>query len=454
MFPGPEAFVVLALRERGVCAKMLVDSVPAPVRALANDAKDLCDGDFSYRVLVALLVGLFFGLSSLSAIVRAFTFVCSVSTLSRGIRAIPHEALLRRARNKVAELVATCENPERRFVLAIDDTLVRKFGASPENCYWFDHSSGKAAKGRNYLCLVVLDILTGHAYPVDAVLLRGTKHADYRPRIEVLKERLLVLKEAGLGRVTLVADAWFSDKKLFEWLDTNGFDFEIEIRINRKLTYLDKKVLGAAGEKGKMVYPSVSDVARTLKRNTAFSGGAPKQIAGGVVRLFGSPLRLKLAAVWNEGDALTEKPFASYVTNRTGLCLTRIWALSRFRWGIECYFRASKQDFSFDSLATESSEAAFGLIALGMFLYCHLELARHDPDARPMGKAERRRKYPPLTSHIKRLRQESEERTYIRSLVMKPARDKILSHLRGRREPGRSCLKPRDSARRQVKQAP
>lgn len=432
---------------------MIVDSVPGPVRVLANDAKDLCDGAFSYRVLVALLVGLFFGLTSLSVIVRSFTFVCSVSSLSRGIRAIPHEALLRRSRNKVAALIAATLHPEQRFVLAIDDTLVRKFGASPENCYWFDHSSGKAAKGRNYLCFVVLDILTCHAYPVDAVLLRGTKHADYRPRIEILKERLLVLKAAGLGALTIVADAWFSDKKLFEWLDDQGFHFEIEIRSNRKLTYLDKKTLGSVGEKGKMVYPSTSDVALTLKRNTAFSGGAPKRVAGGVVRLFGSSLRLKLAAVWNKDDALTEKPFACYVTNRTSLCLTRIWALSRFRWGIECYFRASKQDFSFDALPTESADAAFGLIALGMFLYCNLELARHDPDARPMGNIERKRKYPPLTSYIKLLRQESEERTYVRSLVMKPSRDALLAHLRGRRNPGRSCLKPRDSARRQVERA-
>ena len=432
---------------------MIVDSVPVAVRKIANDAKDLCGGVFSYPVFVALLMGLFFGLQSLSAIVRTFTFVCSVSTLSRGIRAIPHKALLRRLRNKVAALIATCEHPERRFVLALDDTLVRKFGVSPENCYWFDHSSGRAAKGRNYLCLVVLDILTGQAYPVDAVLLRGTKHAGYRPRTEVLKERLLMLKEAGLGRITLVADAWFSDKKLFEWLDVNGFEFEVEIRINRKLTYLDKKSLGSVGEKGKIVYPSVSDVARTLKRNTAFSGGAPKQIAGGVVRLFGSSLRLKFAAVWNEKDTLSEKPFACYVTNRTDLCLSRIWALSRFRWGIECYFRASKQDFSFDALPTESSDAAFGLVVLGMFLYCNLELERHDPDAKPIGKAERRRKYPPLTSHIKKLRLECEERTYVRSLVMESRRDAILSHLRGRRKPERSCLKPRDSARRQVGQA-
>ena len=166
--------------------------------------------------------------------------------------------------------------------------------------------------------------------------------------------------------------------------------------------------------------------------------------------MFGSPLRLKLSAVWNEDDALSDKPFACYVTNRTELCLSRIWALSRFRWGIECYFRASKQDFSFDALPTESSDAAFGLVVLGMFLYCHLELARHVPDAVPVGKSERRKKYPPLTSHIKKLRQECETRTYIRSLVMKPARDALLAHLHSRREPARSCLKPRDSSRRQV----
>ncbi len=254
-------------------ARMIVDSVPEPLRKLANDAKDLCGGAFSYRVFVALLVGLFFGLSSLSSIVRAFTFACSLSALSRGIQAIPAEALLRRSRNKIAGLIASTPNPERRFVVAVDDTLVRKFGTSPENSYWFDHSSGKAAKGRNYLCIVVLDTYTGHAYPVDAVLLRGTKHLDYKPRIEALKERLQLLKNAGFGALTLVADAWFSDKKLFEWLDSEGFSFEIEIRSNRKLTYLDKKVIGSLGEKGKIVYPSASDVACTLKRNTAFSGG-------------------------------------------------------------------------------------------------------------------------------------------------------------------------------------
>jgi hypothetical protein len=431
---------------------MIIDSALAPVRMLANDAKDLCQGAFTYSVFVSLLSGLIFGLPSLSAIARAFTFSDSVSSLSRGIHEIPHESLLRRMRNKVANLVATIEHPERRFVLAIDDTFVRKFGASLENCYWFDHTSGSTKRGRNYLVLVVLDILTGHAYPVDVVLLKGKKHAEYRPRTKILKERLLVLKEAGFGALTLVADSWFADKSFFEWLDKEGFTFEIEIRINRKITYLDKKSLGNIGTKGKMVYPSASDVALGLKRNTSFSGGAQKQIAGGVVRLFGSSLRLKFAAVWNKDDLLQDRPFACYVTNKTDMCVTRVWAMSRFRWGIECYFRASKQDFSFDGLATESSEAAFGLVVLGMQLYCNLEIARHDPSAVPIGKKDRLKKYPPLTSHIKTLRQESTARTFRRAMVMKSAREKIISHFSGRQDPERSCLKPRDKSKIEVMQ--
>jgi hypothetical protein len=228
------------------------------------------------------------------------------------------------------------------------------------------------------------------------------------------------------------------------WLNNNSFVFEIEIRTNRKITYLDKKILGKIGSKGKIVYPSASDAALTLKRNTAFSGGAPKQIAGGVVRLFGSDLPLKLAAVWNHNDLAQDKPFACYVTNKTQTCLSRIWAFSRFRWGIECYFRAGKQDFSFDGLPTTSSEAAFGLVVLGMFLYCNLELERHDPNAVPIDKKLRLQKYPPLTSHIKSLRQESENRTFKRAMLVKHTREKIISHFDGRLVSERACLKPRD----------
>ena len=119
---------------------MLSNSVVVSVRQIANDAKDLCNCDFTYKVFVSLLSGLFFGLPTLSAIVRVFTFSVSCSALSRGIASIPSESLMRRTRNKVSALIARTEHPERRYVLAIDDTFVRKFGTSAENCYWFDHT--------------------------------------------------------------------------------------------------------------------------------------------------------------------------------------------------------------------------------------------------------------------------------------------------------------------------
>ena len=423
---------------------MLSNSVVVSVRQIANDAKDLCSGDFTYKVFVSLLSGLFFGLPTLSAIVRVFTFSVSCSALSRGIASIPSESLMRRTRNKVSALIARTEHPERRYVLAIDDTFVRKFGTSAENCYWFDHTSGSSKQGRNFLVLVVIDVFTGHVYPIDVTLLKGKKHAEYQPRIELLKERLLLLKSADFGKLTLVADSWFSDKKFFSWLNENSFIFEIEIKTNRKITYLDKKILGSTSEKGKIVYPSASDAALTLKRNTAFSGGAPKQIAGGVVRLFGSSLRLKFACVWNNSDSIKDRPFACYVTNKTKMMPSRVWALSRFRWGIECYFRASKQDFSFDGLPTQSSEAALGLVILGMFLYCNIEIARYDPDAVPLEKKVSLKKYPPISSFVKSLRQANMEATFKRAMILKPMREKVLSHFLGRLDPKRVCLKPRD----------
>ena len=165
------------------------------------------------------------------------------------------------------------------------------------------------------------------------------------------------------------------------------------------------------------------------------------------MRLFGSTLRLKMACVWNRNDPANERPFACYVTNKTGMCLSRVWALSRFRWGIECYFRAGKQDFSFDGLPVESSESAFGLVVLGMFLYCNLEIERYSPDAVPIGKKERLKSYPPLTSLVKSLRSESEQRTFMRALILKGSREKIISHFSGRLNHERSCLKPRDKAK-------
>ena len=426
---------------------MVIGSVPAIVRDMANGAKDLCTRAFDYSDLVLFLCALFFGLSTFSAIARCFVFSASVSAISRKARAIPHEALLRRNRNRIARMIEKIPDAERRFVIILDDTLVRHYGQSPDNCYWFDHTNECTTRGRNYLVLVVLDTFTDQTFPLSIVLLRGKKHPQYRPRSNLVKWQLRIVKALKLNHLTITADSWFADKKLFRWLQANGFDFEIEMKANRKVTYLDKIPQGIVGKKGKIVYPKLSDVARRLKRNTAFSGGAPKQVAGGVVRFFGSDLRVKFCAVWNQNDSGKCSPFAYYVTNNTNRPLSRIWALSRFRWAIECHFRRSKQDFAFDAFPVHDASVAHKIMVLGMFLITTLELSRHDSAACPAGKKEIQKKYEPLSSWVKRERQRAQERT-LRSVFQFPSQHhKLEAHLRGRMDPSCAVKKPREKVK-------
>jgi hypothetical protein len=182
----------------------------------------------------------------------------------------------------------------------------------------------------------------------------------------------------------------------------------------------------------------------TLKRNTAFSGGAPKQVAGGVVRLFGSPLRLKIVCVWNLSDSELHHPFAYYATNKTTRCLSRIWALSRYRWGIECFFRNGKQDFSFDALPFEDGQAAFSLLVLGMFLMNSLELKRFVPGAEPIGLRSRCKRYVALSTFVKTERAKAQQATFRAALTFPLRKIALLEHLNGRAHPSFVCFKPRD----------
>ncbi len=145
---------------------VVINSVPAVLRDVANSAKDLCTRTFEYSDLVLFLCALFFGLSTFSAIARCFVFSASVSALSRKAKAIPHEAILRRNRNRIVRMIQEIPDAERRFVLILDDTLVRHYGKSPDNCYWFDHTNECTTRGRNYLVVVVLDTFTGQTFPL------------------------------------------------------------------------------------------------------------------------------------------------------------------------------------------------------------------------------------------------------------------------------------------------
>ena len=397
-------------------------------------------------MLTIFLTGIFFGLENLCDIKRKLTFSFSVSSLSRSVCHIPHESLLRRNRNRIAKIIQEIPDAIRRFILITDDTFCRKFGSSLDNCYWFDHTINSIVKGRNYLVIVLLDTHTGQCFPLSVVLLYGKRHASYRSRLDELKKELLILKDHNLSSFALSADSWFAGADLFEWLEDHNFYFEIEIKKNRKVTYLDKKQLGTVGEKGKMKYPSIQDVAMNMNwRNTTYSGGAPKKFNSGIVRIYGSQLRLKFTAVWNQFDTKETMPFAIYVTNKTSCCASKIWALSRFRWSIECHFRASKQSFSFEKFPTHSAQTSLKLIVLGMFLISSLELNRFDQNAKPTDKKTIRSDSEPIEKYVKKIRSEHENRNYLRTLVQPRSKETIINHIKTVLNERFVCLKPRDN---------
>jgi len=418
---------------------------------MANNTKDLCSKKFSLDVLIILLSGIFFGLESFCAIKRLFAFSLSVTSLSQAARAIPHESFLRRNRNRIVEKINEIKDAKNRFILVIDDTFCRKFGATEDNCYWFDHSLNTTLKGRNYLVIILLDTHTGQRFPLSVVLLYGKKHPQYQPRLTVLKKELLTLKKIGLGSFTVVADSWFAGADFFKWLEEQDFIFEIEVKQNRKITYFDKKQQGILDPKGKLKYPTIQDVAMSLKwRNTAYSGGAPKRVNGGVIRMYGSALRLKFVAVWNQNSSFETKPFAIYLTNKTEMCLSRVWALSRFRWGIECHFRASKQVFCFDKFPIHSAETALKIIVLGMFLISSLELKRFVLHAKPQDKKTIRSTYESFERYVRKMRMEHEQKNFQNILLHERNKKRALEHMNTVQNKKFACLKPRDKINNQI----
>jgi len=283
------------------------------------------------------------------------------------------------------KMVQEVSNPSSRFIIVADDTLMRKHGASADNCYWFDHCLNCTYKGRNYLALVLVDTLTNQHFPLLNYLLYSKKHPKYKPRIEVLKMALRRLKAQGFGDLTLVADSWFAAKALFTWLHRNKWTFEIEIKGNRK-AFLSKK----CGQQKGQDYSKVRDVLSTLPRKTAYSGRTPKLVSGHVLFLFKCFVPLKCIAVWNTGQ---DNPFAFYATNNKKLQESRIWALSRFRWTIESCFRTAKQSVCFDAFQVKDSAAAYRLVTLSFLFISWVERERFQPDAKPVPISKRNKQY-------------------------------------------------------------
>ena len=85
---------------------MIVDSALAPVRMIANDATELCQGSFTYSIFVSLLLGLIFGLDSSAVAIGKKERLKKYPPLTSHIKTLRQESTARTFRRAMVLLAA------------------------------------------------------------------------------------------------------------------------------------------------------------------------------------------------------------------------------------------------------------------------------------------------------------------------------------------------------------
>jgi hypothetical protein len=181
-----------------------------------------------------------------------------------------------------------------------------------------------------------------------------------------LKEQLAF----GFPILTVAADSWFGGEEFFDALDSSGFPFVVEIKCNRKVARWGRKILDIR------VDELFSDKIKTAIKFL----GKRKYASEAILQFHDSKRSLKVVAVANH-KRLADKPFAYYVSNKLTWDATKIWGLSRDRWGIEVQFRELKQLFTLGEAAVRSQEAvetSISVAAIALTVIRLLQLAKAD----------------------------------------------------------------------------
>lgn len=327
---------------------------PSLIRQAADGFKDFLS-PLEYRVFVAVLCGAVFGIAGYSDIVRYILFSPSVTAIF-DFFSVPslYVKLNRRHRRRLLKVLPDLYNSPNRYQWAVDDTLVQHFGKTIWGTYnWHDHVSNGYVHGHKLLVVGIMDRKKRVLIPVAWEILHrdlsketGEKGPEHEKGWEVAVRLLKEQVAFGFPKLTVTTDSWFAGEEFFDALEDAGFLFVVEIKCNRKVARWGRKILGVRVDeffKGK-----VKGAVKFL--------GKRKYAAEAVLRFQDSKRPLKVVAVANH-KRLVDEPFAYYVSNKLAWNATKIWGLSRDRWGIEVQFRELKQLFTLGEAAVRSREA-------------------------------------------------------------------------------------------------
>ena len=343
---------------------MIATTVPAEARLVADNIRDLFP-DLRYKSLCAVICLFLLGKHTLYRGVREMTFAPSVSTMSRAVRKIKPNRLMRRMRKSLAKKFKNTDPKDLVFVL--DDTANPKYTKAIHRSDYWGGSSG-IFLGQKIMVLAVVHVKTKKVYPVGFTILpkRESKKA---PTAHWHANRLASEAiAAGIRAQTFVADSWFDSTALMANLEAQGIDVVVQIKSNRKVrsnpgkyvkwSDLESEFLGETRKRSRTEWES-EKIRSGKKRGIC--------LAEKVLQIRGRSCPLKVVAAYKRRNGV--EVFRYYASTNRTMSRSRIWAVSRMRWKIEELFRTCKQRLAFGKLSCKGKDAAHLAVALPLFLY-------------------------------------------------------------------------------------
>lgn len=361
-------------------------SCPVEIRKEVDGFKDLVGPHYS--AFTAIFCGAVFGVGNLSDITRYFTFSPSVSGLSRFFAEEDICPMLnRRHQKKILTLMEKAEKDPKRYIWAVDDTLVSHWGKGIWGAdYWYDHTTDSTVYGHKLMVLGLVDRKRNLLIPVFwEVLHREIKGFEelHEKGWAVVIKLLKLAQDAGFPKLTTCADSWFAGEEFFDALTGPelGLNYVCEIKCNRKVVQ---------SEKENDLDTRVDEFFKGIKRSKIYYKGKKKLAAEEVLWFKDAKHAKKTVAVANKKD-LEKNPFAYYVSNQLTWSASTIWAISRDRWTIEVQFRELKQSFTLGESAVRSKQAVEMSISIAMIALTFIRLeqlaridANEDQHVRPI----------------------------------------------------------------------
>lgn len=365
-------------------APVLHLSTPVGIRQLSARYKDISsDSGISSSSLTAFLTCFFFGMDSISDVVRACPWTESVSSLSDDLGKFDANCsnrFMRRARSAVLRKISTIEKPNERFRFAFDTTDNPRRIAGLNGIGNWASSDGSIFHGLNLVVIALVDVKTGVAFPLAwAPCLKPREGEKHDTAWEIVLRLLDQLVLFGFTKVPVVGDSWFDGSPFMKSLAERKFTFILELKSVRNMKVNISP--NAQWHKASQVLDDETKIAThigTREKNIPPGLAGAKFVNSKVIFLSETSkdadkmIAFRIAGAYNH--AADKLPFAVYITNDLSKPRVWLWGSARSRWNIEVLFRDLKQNFAWGKLPCRNQQASDASIVLPFVIVIALRI--------------------------------------------------------------------------------